>query len=120
MEVNIIESIRYKNNIVKNILGVFVFSFIITSCSNTKPSKSPIEFNDDTQGPGLFSGHNGGFYLYRKKIKEPKAEMQHSKSHNERDLKEASDKLDKQIQRLHKDKIELERLKEKIDRKLAE
>ena len=100
-------------------IGIFIFPFIITSCSTTKSSKNFIEFNEDTKGPGFFSGNKGGFYLLREK-KVPKIKVNQSYSKNMMSLKESSKELEIQIQRLQKDKVELEHLKQRIDRKLAE
>lgn len=97
----------------------------ITACSHVKSTSEPVEFNDDIKGPGFFSGSKGGFYLFNKdtdKKNRPNhnANTRQIKPVNEMSLKESSEELEERIQQLERDKIELELLKRRIDKKLAE
>lgn len=79
-----------------------------------------MEFSEDTQGSGFFSGKQGGFYLLSNDTDKPKLEIKQSKSVDKMSLEETSQVLNQKIQNLEKDKIELEILKKQIDKKLAE
>ncbi|MGK0272901.1 MAG: hypothetical protein ACI88H_003577 [Cocleimonas sp.] len=80
----------------------------------------PLEFFEDTAGPGLLSGKDGSFSLFTKGAKKSNKETIQPKSVDKMTLEETSQVLNEKIERLERDKIELELLKKRIDNKLSE
>ena len=61
------KSMRKKNRWLVFLLAVFLLSVQpFTGCSQWKPFKAPVS-DDIPEGPGLLSGEDGEFVIYRKK-----------------------------------------------------
>ena len=80
----------------------------------------PLEFLEDTAGPGLLSGKDGSFSLFTKGANKSNKGTIKTKVVDKMTLEETSQVLNEKIQRLERNKIELELLKKQIDRKLSE
>ena len=106
------------------LLCVLFLCFSLNACSSLKSSGETVKFDEDTKGPGLFSGSKGSFSLLNRETEPQKTvvttvDSTQSTSINEMSLKETSRTLEERIQRLERDKIELELLKSRIDKELA-
>ncbi len=86
---------------------------LLAGCSSAYQKGEPLVAADEMKaGPGIFSGEKGGFYLVGGETKNntpPVSEM------NRSDTLRA---IDNRIKQLDRDKMELEQLKEAIDKKL--
>ena len=126
-----------KNKIMNNFNLVNRITFIVITLSlgacsssllsgggNTKPlSLQPAD--DMKQGPGIFSGDKGSFYIIGgDKNKQKSIEKQNSsvtyypKPIANMNLNETSKVLENKIRQLEKDQMELELLKREIDKKI--
>ncbi len=113
---------------IKYLVYVLPFSFFLVACSSNLIYEKGETFallpaDEMMQGPGLFSGEKGAFYVVGgdKKVA-PKttvaAPAKASKPISEMDLNETSEVLDERIRQLQRDQMELELLKRQINKKL--
>ena len=108
------------------LFAVLVFLMLLTACSSSFPTGEPLESADDfKQGPGVFSGEKGAFYLVGgDKKKQESVEKQNSsvtfyqKPVANMNLNETSKVLDDKIRQLEQDQKELELLKREVDKKI--
>ena len=115
-----------KNGFFKvNILSILAVSFLLGGCSNTlleTGDSEPLALlpaDDIKQGPGIFSGEKGGFFLVKDLNKKPtEAEETTPNTVSKMNLDETSKVLEDKIKQLEKDKLELELLKQQVDKKI--
>jgi hypothetical protein len=108
------------------LFAILVFSILVTACSSSLPISEPLESADDfKQGPGVFSGSKGAFYVVggdknKAEITEKKnsSVTYYQKPVSKMDLNETSKVLDEKIKQLERDQMELELLKREVDKKL--
>ena len=102
-------SLRYQLIIV-----LLIFPVFMSACSSSYERGSYLTTGDEMkEGPGIFSGESGGFYLVggdNKKVA--------TRSISEMNLNETSKILDRKIEQLKRDQMELEVLKRNLNEKL--
>ena len=116
---------------VVNVAKIFTLTILLSGCSSSLLSSGGSESlallpaDDMKQGPGVFSGDNGAFFIMggNKKKQEFVEEQKSSVTYYQKpvsnmDLNETSKVLNDKIKQLEKDKIELELLKREVDKKL--
>lgn len=111
-----------------NILKLLAISLLLGGCSssllNTGDSEplALLPADDIKQGPGIFSGEKGGFFIVKASNKKPSevtAETTDAKkSVSNMNLDKTSKILEDRIKQLEKDKLELELLKLQVDKKI--
>ncbi len=88
----------------------------LSACSSSYEAGAPLRAADDMmEGPGIFSGDKGGYYVTGGKEK-----VVASKSVSTMSASETSNMLDERIEQLKRDQIELETLKRDLNKKLAQ
>ena len=92
---------------------VLITSALLAGCSNSiKEGEAYLPNDEIKQGPGIFSGEQGAFYLVGGNSKNSsKAQKPIAKMSTE----EATQAIDKKIEQLNQDKIELEALKQQLN-----
>ena len=108
------------------VMEIVVASLFLSACSNTLSGSNesfalhPVDEMKD--GPGIFSGEKGGFYIVggdkKAKAKAEAIAAKEQSSVKDLSLNETSKVLDDRIKKLEKDQAELELLKQQIDKKL--
>ena len=126
MKINInINNDFYKGKMLK----ILAVSFFLGGCSSSllengdSEQLALIPADEMKQGPGVFSGSRGAFYVIDPNKKttqqnEVTPTTSNLKSVSNMDLNETSIVLDKKIKQLEKDQIELELLKRAVDKKI--
>jgi len=106
--------------------SIAIITIIVAGCSGSAPKNGPSFLytgSDIMEGPGLFTGEKGAFYVVGGE-KKPKAQLVSdtpaTKSIDDMDLDETSKVLDDKIKQLQRDQIELEILKRDINKKLQQ
>ena len=109
-------------------LKTLVLPFLLVGCSSSVlnngqgESFALIPADEMMQGPGVFSGEKGAFYVIGgdKKAKPQTVNTVRpvTKSVSNMDLNETSKVLDDKIKQLQRDQMELELLKREVDKKL--
>ncbi len=109
-------------------LKTLVLPFLLVGCSSSildngqGESFALIPADEMMQGPGVFSGEKGAFYVIGgdKKAKPQTVSTARpvTRSVSNMDLNETSKVLDDKIKQLQRDQMELELLKREVDRKL--
>lgn len=111
-----------------SIVKLLILSLLLSGCSGAvinhaeDESLALLPADDLKQGPGVFSGEKGAFYIIGGE-KKPKPQTRNSVPSNtvsvkNKNLAETSDLLEDKIRQLEKDKIELELLKRQVDKKI--
>ena len=117
--------LNIKNNFKKiSVIKILAVSVLLGGCSSSLLDNSEGEqfallpADDMMQGPGIFSGEKGAFYIIDpdKKVEKPAVRNQSSVSNM--NLNETSKVLDDKIRQLEKDQLELELLKREVDKKI--
>ena len=110
------------------LLAVLLLPIILGGCSSllsTSRQGETFELlpaDDMKQGPGVFSGEKGAFYVVGGDKNAPQqtevSQSYNTKSISDMDLNETSKVLDNKIRQLQRDQMELELLKLEVDKKL--
>jgi len=109
------------------LLKITLLSFFLAGCSSSVVSTQGERFSllpadEMMQGPGIFSGEKGEFYIVggdKKVAPEPVSKpVISSKSVRDMDLNQTSKVLDERIRQLQRDQMELELLKREINKKI--
>ena len=96
------------------VVAMFSVSFVLGACSSSYERGEDLVAADDMmEGPGVFSGDKGSFYIAGGKEK-----VAVSKPVSTMSAAETSKVLDNKIEQLKRDQIELETLKREINKKL--
>ncbi len=99
-----------------NLLTVLAFPVLLAACSsNYERGNALVAADEMMEGPGIFSGEKGGFYLVGGGEK-----VAAVKPVSKMNLNETSKVLDERIEQLKRDQIELEALKRDLNKKLAQ
>lgn len=122
---------KNQNIYLNTAISVFVSSLLLSACSGIQTGEVLDEQSGRyaaESGSGFFSGQKGGWTLGGSKAKKESSnatavsantQTQTPKSLDGQTLQQTSETLEDRIQRLERDKIELELLKREIDKKLA-
>ena len=107
---------------------MLALTLLVAGCSSTLLNTGGSETlellpaDEIKQGPGVFSGEDGGFFFIKDLKKKPSTEAAPtttpSSSVDKMNLDETSRVLEDKIKQLEKDRIELELLKSQIDKKI--
>ena len=99
-----------------NLLTVLALPVLLAACSSNYERGEYLTTGDEMkEGPGIFSGDKGGFYLVGGEKVAPA-----NKPVSKMNLSETSKVLDERIEQLKQDQIELEALKRDLNKKLAQ
>ena len=110
---NTFEQIKSKSSTLRNATIILVTSAILIGCSsNTRESEAYIANDEIKQGPGIFTGDKGAFYLVGGENTR-KATKPVNKMSNE----EATQAINQKLEQLNQDRIELEALKQQLKNK---
>jgi len=97
------------------IIMLLITPVFLSACSSSYERGAYLTPGDEIkEGPGIFSGESGGFYLVGGDSKK----VASSRSISEMSLNETSKVLNKKIEQLKRDQIELEILKRSLNEKL--
>ena len=98
-----------------NLLTVLVLPILLVACSsNYERGNALVAADEMMEGPGVFSGEKGGFYLVGGE------KVAAAKPVSKMNLSETSKVLDEKIEQLKRDQIELEALKRDLNKKLEQ
>ncbi len=98
-----------------NLLTVLALPVLLAACSSNYERGEYLTTGDEMkEGPGIFSGEKGGFYLVGGE------KVASAKPVSKMNLNETSKVLDERIEQLKRDQIELEALKRDLNKKLAQ
>jgi hypothetical protein len=112
---------------IKNYLALLALPGLLIGCSmmREQPEEDKVELlpaDDMMSGPGLFTGDNGAFMVLGGKKKKSattkNAPNRPIKSVSNMDLNETSRVIDEKLRQLEQDQIELELLKQELDKKI--
>ena len=98
----------------KTLLIVLALPVLLSACSNSYERGDTLVAADEMkEGPGIFSGQKGAFYLVGGEEKAPA-----SKPVSKMNLDETSKVLDDKIEQLKRDQRDLEQLKLELNKKI--
>ncbi len=96
------------------LIPMMIIPVFLGACSSSYERGEPLRTADEMmQGPGMFSGDKGGYYIAGGKRKPVASESVSSMS-----AKETSKVIDQKLEQLKQDQIELEALKKELNKKL--
>ncbi len=96
------------------LLAIMVTPAFLSACSSSYERGAPlVEADEMMEGPGVFSGDKGGFYIVGGKEKAVA-----SKPVSTMSATETSKVIDERLEQLKRDQIELEALKKELNKKL--
>lgn len=96
------------------VIAMIASPVFLSACSSSYERGAPLVAADEMmEGPGVFSGEKGGFYIVGGEEK-----VVASKSVSTMNVTETSKVIDEKIEQLKRDQIELEALKKELYRKV--
>ncbi len=107
---NTLKQIKSKSSTLRNATIILITSSVLMACSsNTRESEAYIANDEIKQGPGIFTGDKGAFYLVGGNNAR-KATKPVNKMSNE----EATQAINQKLEQLNRDRVELEALKQQL------
>jgi len=104
---NTLEQIKSKSSTLRNATIILIASSALISCSsNTRESEAYIANDEIKQGPGIFTGDKGAFYLVG-----GENTRKASKPVNKMSNEEATQAINQKLEQLNRDRVELEALR---------